>query len=242
MKHSDPSLGPYSVFIAILSIISIALVLGDVLIDPSAEAARAIRHIDNALCTVFLLDFCGRLITAPSKLAYLKWGWIDLISSIPTVAAFRFGRLFRVARVLRLLRGVRLGVAFASMMRTKRAEGLFASVASLAVVMLVFGSVAILTVETAPDSNIQTAEDAIWWSIVTMTTVGYGDHYPATTEGRVIAGLLMVFGIAVFGTFTALVASWFDEQDEEQMEAKLDQMMAAIQRLEDQVQSRSTPN
>ena len=59
------------------------------------------------------------------------------------------------------------------------------------------------------NSNIKTAEDAIWWAYVTITTVGYGYKFPITTEGRVIVALLMTVGMALFGTFTAYLASWF---------------------------------
>ena len=64
--------------------------------------------------------------------------------------------------------------------------------------MLLFSSIAILQVETDPNSNIKTAEDAIWWSYVTITTVGYGDKYPVTTEGRIIAVILMTVGVGLF--------------------------------------------
>ena len=75
--------------------------------------------------------------------------------------------------------------------------------------MIIFSSIAILQVETAPTSNIKTAEDAIWWAYTTITTVGYGDRFPVTTEGRFIATLLMTVGVGLFGTFTAYLASWF---------------------------------
>ena len=75
--------------------------------------------------------------------------------------------------------------------------------------MIIFSAVAILQVETAPNSNIKTAEDAIWWAYATITTVGYGDVFPVTTEGRIIAAALMTVGVGLFGTFTAFLASWF---------------------------------
>jgi voltage-gated potassium channel len=75
--------------------------------------------------------------------------------------------------------------------------------------LIIFSSIAILQVEKDPASNIKSAEDAIWWAYVTITTVGYGDKYPVTTEGRVIAAVLMTAGVGLFGTFTAYVASWF---------------------------------
>jgi voltage-gated potassium channel len=72
----------------------------------------------------------------------------------------------------------------------------------------------------APGSNIRTAEDALWWAYVTITTVGYGDKYPVTSEGRIIAVALITVGVGLFGTFTAFVASWFVEKREEEEEKK----------------------
>ncbi|WP_306171340.1 potassium channel family protein [Porphyromonas gingivalis] len=81
--------------------------------------------------------------------------------------------------------------------------------------------IAILQVENAPTSNITTAEDAIWWSYVTITTVGYGDKYPVTTEGRIIAMFLMTAGVGLFGTFTAYIASLFvSDNKKEETETK----------------------
>ncbi|MFN0175157.1 MAG: potassium channel family protein [Saprospiraceae bacterium] len=83
------------------------------------------------------------------------------------------------------------------------------SASVVAILMIVFSSIAILQVEDDPNSNIKTGEDALWWSYVTITPVGYGDKYPVTTEGRMIAIALMTVGVRLFGTFTALMASWF---------------------------------
>jgi voltage-gated potassium channel len=93
-----------------------------------------------------------------------------------------------------------------------RVQGTFSAVATIAVLMVIFSAIAILQVETDPNSNIKTAEDALWWAYVTFTTVGYGDKFPVTTEGRIIAALLMTVGVGLFGTFTAYVASWFIEE------------------------------
>ena len=76
--------------------------------------------------------------------------------------------------------------------------------------LLMFGSLAVLRVERdAPDGNISTLGDAVWWSFTTMTTVGYGDHAPTTGLGRVLAVGLMLSGIALLGVVTANIAAWF---------------------------------
>lgn len=93
-------------------------------------------------------------------------------------------------------------------------------------VLMVFSSIAILNCETAPESNIKTASDALWWSFVTITTVGYGDFYPTTLLGRIIAAALITAGVGLFGTFTAYVASSFLQQEEEEQEKREDQILA----------------
>ena len=125
--------------------------------------------------------------------------------------------MFRLLRVLRAFRSLR---HLAGHVFQKRVQGAFTSVAILAVLMVIFSSVAILQVEDDPNSNIKTAEDALWWAYVTITTVGYGDKYPVTTEGRIIAAFLMTMGVGLFGTFTGFVASWFVEERHEEHEKK----------------------
>lgn len=137
------------------------------------------------------------------------WGWIDLVSSIPMVGVLRVGRIFRLIRLLRIIRAFRSTKKLVYHLFINKAEGAFVSVFSIAILLLIFCSIAILQVETDPNSNIKTAEDAIWWAYVTITTVGYGDKFPVTTEGRVIAAILMTAGVGLFGTFTAYVSSWF---------------------------------
>lgn len=89
------------------------------------------------------------------------------------------------------------------------------AVAIVSFLLVIFSSIAILQVERHPDANIQTPEQALWWAFVTITTVRYGDKFPVTTEGRIIAAVLMIGGVVIFGTFTGFVASWFLSPGEE---------------------------
>jgi voltage-gated potassium channel len=76
-------------------------------------------------------------------------------------------------------------------------------------VVVSFASTGILLVETSPDSNIRTAEDALWWAMTTITTVGYGDRFPVTNAGRIIASAMMLCGIGLFGSLSGVAASFF---------------------------------
>jgi voltage-gated potassium channel len=205
----DKRLTFLDIVIVILSIyVLIALLIDSVFILPT-EISRLLYMIDDLICIVFLYDFAYRFVKAPSKLKFMKWGWIDLISSIPTFEYLRYGRLIRLFRLFRALRAFRSVKYLTSHIFKTRTQGTFTTVSLIAVLMIIFGSIAILQVEKAPECNIKTAEDAIWWSFVTITTVGYGDKYPITTEGRIIAAFLMVTGVGLFGTFTGFIAAWF---------------------------------
>jgi voltage-gated potassium channel len=199
----------FDIVIVILSIYVLIALLIDSFFNLSPEVSRLLLVIDNFICIIFLYDFFYRFFKAPSKLEFLKWGWIDLISSIPTFDFLRYGRLIRIFRVLRVLRAFRSVRFISKHIFNSRTQGTFATVSLIAVLMIIFGSIAILQVEKDPNSNIKSAEDAIWWAFVTITTVGYGDKYPITTEGRIIAAFLMITGVGLFGTFTGFVAAWF---------------------------------
>lgn len=200
-------------FLNLLIIILSFYVLGSLIVDTfytlPSEIAKVLSYVDNVICAVFFIDFVVRYREAENKLEFMKWGWIDLIASIPTLDFMRAGRLLRLIRLIRVLRAFRSTKHIVQHVFKNKIQGTLTTVAIIAVLMLLFSSIAILQFETDPNSNIKTAGDAIWWSYVTITTVGYGDKYPVTTEGRIIAAILMTVGVGLFGTFTAYVSSWF---------------------------------
>ena len=163
--------------------------------------------------------------------AGLRLAWLDallVVVSVP-VAPSAFG----AARLLRLVRVLRLGVALSSTMRHAKAilqHRQFHFVALVAVVSVCVGGLGIYSVEGGENTRIQSFGDGVWWAIVTVTTVGYGDISPTTTEGRVIATLLMLLGIGVIGAFTATVASFFVQQDEGAEMAAIEARLERIER------------
>ncbi len=215
-KQSEHKITILDLIILFLSVYVLLVLLLDIFVRFSPEVSRLLEIIDDAICFVFLFDFAYRFFKAPSKLKFLKWGWIDLISSIPTFGYLRYGRMIRLFRILRILRAFRSVRHIVNHVYKSRIEGAFATVAIVAIIMIIFSSISILQVETADNCNIKTAEDAIWWAFVTVTTVGYGDKYPITTEGRIIAAFLMVVGVGLFGTFTGFVTSWFMKENKKE--------------------------
>jgi voltage-gated potassium channel len=197
----------YELFIGGLSILSILNLL--LLLLPITDQVKQLILIaDVALTLIFLIDFTLRFVSAPVKSRYFfrGGGWLDLIGSLPTLRIFR---LFRVLRVGRLLRTYGLRNVVRELVGNPAQGGLLLAV-FFAIVTLEFGSMFVLGVEQkAPDANILTGVEALWWGIVTMTTVGYGDYYPVTNPGRVAGAVTMLIGIGLIGTFTGYLANAF---------------------------------
>jgi voltage-gated potassium channel len=164
-----------------------------------------------AVWVVFVVDYIIRVsLAGEQRHSYVRSHWYD----IPMIAL----PMLRPLRVLRLL-------AFARMLNRSATGGLIerASVyiGGVAVMAIGLGAVAVLDVEqNAPEANITSFGDAIWWASSTVFTVGYGDRYPVTTEGRMIAVALMVVGIGVVGAVTASVATWMVGQVQSQKDTK----------------------
>ncbi|MFD4316704.1 potassium channel family protein [Streptomyces sp. NPDC058548] len=160
---------------------------------------RLCTHVEWAVWAAFALDYLVRLALAPARWAFVRSHPLDLLAVLlPMVQPLR---LLRVVSTL-LLVGRRARMAPQITLTTY--------VAGAVVGLMMFGSLAVLHVERdAPDGNIRTLGDAVWWSFTTMTTVGYGDHAPTTGLGRVLAVGLMLSGIALLGVVTANIAAWF---------------------------------
>ena len=118
-------------------------------------------------------------------------------------------RIFRLIRVTRLLRRVGVRTVARSLVRD-RANSALLTLLLMGILVLQFGSLGILYLEqNAPGANIRTASDALWYTIVTISTVGYGDQYPVTNAGRFVGSLLIIVGVGIFGTFTGYLANLF---------------------------------
>lgn len=197
------------VVILVLSVYVLGTLIYDTFFHIPTEIQKIVGYFDNFICVVFLFEFIYKYIKSENKLTYLKWGWIDLLSSIPTLDMFRGGRVIRLIRIIRIIRVVKSVKSFISQVYSDKVEGTVKSVFLIAFLLLITSSISILIVETELNSNIKSAEDAIWWSITTITTVGYGDKYPVTTEGRIIATILMIYGVGIFGTISAYFSNKF---------------------------------
>jgi voltage-gated potassium channel len=203
------ALTSFDVFVLALSVLSLVNVVWLVL-PLSGAVTDVVLVVDGILCLVFLTDFLLRLRRAPAKRTYLvdERGWLDLLGSLP-FPGLRLARLFRMARVFRIVRhyGVR-GVW--RLVAVDRAGSALLATLFLTVVVLQYGSMLVLGAERrAQDANIRTSSDALWWSYVTVTTVGYGDRFPVTNNGRLIGVGMLTIGVGLFGVLTGFLANAF---------------------------------
>ena len=194
----------------VLSIYIIITITVDTFVKLKPELSHLLHIIDYAICAFFFWEFWVRLFTAKNKWEYLKWGWLDLLSAIPMIDSFRTLRLIKIFKIIRFVRAARFLKYIIGITHGHKVVHIKTSLFLLFISLILFSSVAILQIEgTVENSNIKTAEDAIWWSVVTVSSVGYGDKYPVTTEGRLVGSLVIILGVGLFSTFSGYIASTF---------------------------------
>lgn len=188
--------------VLLFSIFSVGLLIYSFFLPSDSQVYRLINYYDFGLCIYFLYDFLKQLFSEEKKWRYFYTvGWLDLISSIPAITQFRILRFFRIIRVIKMIRSIKSLLQFIS--QNKR-ESLFGFIVFLVVVSIVLTSTAVLYFEKDV-GNIKTAEDTLWWTFITVTTVGYGDYYPVTGFGKICASLLIATGIGFFGAVISFV-------------------------------------
>lgn len=228
-RHAARRHAGYELFIFVLALLSlIPFVLAFRLDELAPQTRSAVLLVDGAVSLVFLADFVRNLALADDRRGYLKWGWLDFLGSLPALPILRIFRLARVARIVRdsRRRGRR---ALLRDYFNRRAESTFWSTVLVALLLLLASSYLILRVEAAnPEANIQSAGDALWWALVTVTTVGYGDRVPTTDAGRLLGMLLILTGVGLFGVLTSYLATAFLRRGEEEQESELAEIRAEL--------------
>ena len=200
----------YEIFV--LALVVLALVNWVLLIVVRIEPAQAqVIWIMNIGLSIFLLlDFVHRVWQHPQRRLFVgrRGGWLLLLGSLP----LPFAGLLRLIWAWLGFRRLRSS-DFQQMSRIvvqRRAQSTLLTAVLAAIVMLEIGAVLILDAEsTSPQANIITGSDALWWNIVTLSTVGYGDKYPVTTAGRVIGVIVIIVGVGLFSALTSFLAQWF---------------------------------
>lgn len=217
--------------LAFAFLVAYALPILDPSLNPGVESF--LNTLSWAVWGAFVLDFAIRLILAEDRMRYALHHWYDVVLV-----------LLPMLRPLRLLRALAVARILGRTMATGRAARVTFYVAGATVAIIGLSALAVLDAERgARHANITSFGDALWWAISTVTTVGYGDLYPVTTQGRLIAAALMVVGIALLGSITAAIATWFvasatkteEEEVEHAVDASTAAVLTAIEDLKEQV-------
>lgn len=196
----------------------VVLVLPAAYPDLPPGARSALAAIDLAIWAAFLAEYLARLFVAPDRRRFVLLHPLDLL--LVAIPMLRPLRLLRSIRLIRAARLARIGAGAGRLVTESRAR--LASRAALlaagsAATMILATAVMELDVErTAAKANITTFSDALWWAVSTITTVGYGDHYPVTAPGRAIGIVLMIVGVGIFGVVAASAATWFITASQEE--------------------------
>ena len=197
----------YEIVTAILALVSIFIVSIQIfnIIIPE-DVLHTLIKVDDLIYIVFVIDYITRLSLCKNKIYFIINNKIDLISLIPFNAIFKSLRILKLNRLLKLGRLVKISVLFARFKDDSKLffkTNHFGYVLITTIILILLGAFAMSYLENMDIG------DSIWWSFVTTTSVGYGDIYPATNLGRIIAVLLMIVGLGFVGMLSGTIATYF---------------------------------
>ena len=194
----------YEITFAVLALFAVSLACADLLNKIPTQYNAIYLITDKVILVIFAIDYFARLYLAKDKKAYFKDNIFELLSIIPLDAFFRGFRIFRIIRIVRILfLTKRFSGRFSSFLRTNG----FIYVLMVTIGTVLIGATSIYYIEFANAGK--TFGDALWWSFVTVTTVGYGDLSPVSGAGRITAAVLMIVGIGFIGMLTGTIATYF---------------------------------
>jgi voltage-gated potassium channel len=216
--------------LTILALLWLPVLLLPMVVHLPSGLADACNALDYFVWALFAVEYLVKLYLAPARGSFARGHVVDLAA-----VALPFLRPLRAVRVLRVLSVARAGAVLANALKRCRAilvhrQFHFVLIAAGAIIVVCAG-LDLAFEGHARGSNIHTFADALWWALVTVTTVGYGDHYPVTAGGHGVAVVLMLVGIGLIGVLTATIASYFVEDKAERDNALLTERLDRIEAI-----------
>lgn len=200
----------YQLFMTLVTLLALAIAFAYYLIPLPATVDQVLYVVDSLVSVILLYDFFAHLFTQRGRVRYLlTYGWLDLLGALPGLPALRLARIPSLIVMLRKLRETTPKDARIAA-RQRLAESTLLTVVWVVLLVVTMGSILIVLIEApVENTNIQTGEDAVWWAIVTVATVGYGDKFPVTPLGRLIGTAMIVMGVSLFSVLTSYIATQF---------------------------------
>lgn len=196
-------------------------------IDLTRGLSPFLQTVNYLVWGLFVLDFLLKFTLAPGKIAFLKSNVLTLVSLlVPALRIFRIARLLRVLRSLRATRSLRLLKVIGSLNRGLRSLGAsmgrrgFGYVLASTLLVTLLGALGMYAFENQTQHGLRTYGEALWWTLMLLSSLG-SEYWPQTPEGRVLCFLLALYGLAVFGYFTATLATYFMGRDAESEQAEI---------------------
>lgn len=229
--------------LTVLAVLWLPALVAPIVADLPTSVRYSLDVFDYAVWAAFVVEYLAKLYLAPSRRRFVAHHVLELVVIVvPVVRPLRGLELFR------LLELGRVGVVLANALRRTRAllthHRLHFVLLSVVGILFACAALVLLFERHAKGSNIHDFGQALWWAVVTATTVGYGTRFPVTAAGQGVAVVLMLVGVGLIGVLTATVASYFveakAEQEKTEIEERLDRIEAMLVRLTD-AGSDSTP-
>ena len=231
MKKFDQLLLILSLYVVV------ELYLGTV-IDYTPAMKEFTFWADLIICGVFLFDFFKGLKDADDKWLFIRYHWIDFVSSIPMVGVLRVGRLVKVFRILRVVRSAKIVFQFFS---AKDSFNSLRNLVILSVVIIFLFTLSIYHSEHLINPQISSIGDALWWTTITTISVGFlQDISPASIEGKFISVVLLLLGMVIFSTLIGAITDFFIEDEDisenvKGLSSQLDRMQEKIDELNEKL-------
>lgn len=228
----------YNITMAILSLIVAIILILELTINLNKTTLNILYTIDFFIWVIFVIDYFKRLYKSRNKKKFIKRNIIDLISIIPLytiLAVFRILNILKIGKVSRIANISKVVRIFGVFKKSKTNFDIFIKTNNFNYTLLI--CILVLIVSSILITFIEKIDffDSLWWSIVTVTTVGYGDIYPKTILGKIVATILMFMGIGLIGSLTSTISTYFinkeNKSNEEDYKTKI--LKDSIKSLQD---------
>lgn len=198
----------YQMVLLFLSVYVLCAILIESFFVSDKEVKKVLQYIDFLVCIFFLIDFGVNFTAAKSKIEYMKWGWLDLISSVPAIDPLRWGRVSKVVRIVRYLRAIKSIKVLLNSLHVSKFETLSLCVFLVVFLTFTLSSAIILEFERGLDSPIATAETALWWAFLNLLNAKSSIGQALSTEGVTATILLNKVGLLLFAYLNSMLVAW----------------------------------